>query len=103
MPIEFKEFLKPELLLLIPVIYIIGMITKRLSFINDKYIPLITTACSLILTFVYVFATSSLKSYEMLLLAIFESLTQSILISGTATFTNQLIKQFGKKEVNENG
>ena len=35
----FKEFIKPELLILIPVLYLIGMAIKK-SEVKDKSIPL---------------------------------------------------------------
>ena len=36
----FKEFIKPELLILIPVLYLIGIGMKK-SEIKDKFIPLL--------------------------------------------------------------
>ena len=36
-----KEFIKPELLILIPVLYLIGISIKNTLLIKDKFIPLV--------------------------------------------------------------
>ena len=43
------EFIKPELIILVPVIYLIGISLKRTQLISDKYIPLLLGAISIIL------------------------------------------------------
>ena len=37
---DFTEYIKPELLILVPVLYVIGMAIKKTSLIADKLIPL---------------------------------------------------------------
>ena len=37
---DFTEYIKPELLILIPVLYVIGMAVKKTALIADKLIPL---------------------------------------------------------------
>ena len=37
---DFLEYIKPELLILVPVLYVIGMAIKKTALIADKLIPL---------------------------------------------------------------
>ena len=37
---DFLEYIKPELLILVPVLYVIGMAIKKTALISDKLIPL---------------------------------------------------------------
>lgn len=36
---KLQDYIKPELLVLIPVLYILGLMLKKTEKINDKYIP----------------------------------------------------------------
>ena len=55
----FKEFIKPELLILIPVLYLIGIGMKK-SEIKDKFIPLLLGTIAVIL---FVCVSFGLYSY----------------------------------------
>ena len=92
----YKEFIKPELLILIPVLYIVGMCIKRVE-IKDKFIPLILGVASILLSSLYIFATSSISGGKDIALALFTSLTQGILSAGASVYFNQLYKQLQKK------
>ena len=93
----FKEFIKPELLILIPVLYLIGMGIKK-SEVKDKFIPLLLGTVAIILSGLYVFATSEITGAKEIAMAIFVALTQGILTAGTSVYFNQLYKQFQKKK-----
>ena len=69
-----KEFIKPELLILIPVLYIVGVALKK-SQIKDVWIPWILGAVSVALSLVYIGATTSFADWQMILLAIFSGVT----------------------------
>ena len=90
-----KEFIKPELLILIPVLYIVGAGIKKTK-INDKFIPILLGSISIVLTGLYVYATSDLGNGKEVVLAIFTAITQGILLAGTSVYANQLYKQFSK-------
>lgn len=91
-----KEFIKPELLILIPVMYIIGAGIKK-SAINDKFIPLILGGISIIFSALYVFATTQITNVQEVAMAIFIALTQGVLVAGASVYFNQLYKQLIKK------
>ena len=93
----FKEFIKPELLILIPVLYLIGIGMKK-SEVNDKFIPLLLGIVAVILSSLYVFATSEITGAKEIAMAIFVALTQGILTAGASVYFNQLYKQSKKKK-----
>ncbi len=90
-------YIKPELLILIPVLYFIGIAIKK-SEIKDKFIPLILGLCGIVFAVLYVFGTSDFKNYKDIIMLVFTALTQGILTAGCSVFANQLIKQSKKTE-----
>lgn len=94
---DFQEFIKPELLILIPVLYLIGVGIKK-SKISDKHIPWILGLAGIILSVVYLFATEDVIGSKALASAIFTAITQGILCAGASVYVNQIIKQAKDKE-----
>lgn len=92
-----KEFVKPELLILIPVLYLIGSGLKVSKF-KDNLIPITLGIMGIILSCIYVFATSTITGKQDILMAIFISLTQGILVAGCSVYFNQIYKQLKKGE-----
>ncbi|MBS5343360.1 MAG: phage holin family protein [Clostridium sp.] len=91
---DFTEYIKPELLILIPVLYIIGMAAKKTSLIANKLIPLIVGTIGILLSVIYVLATTTLGSPQLIAMAIFTALTQGVLTGGASVYANQIFKQF---------
>ncbi len=92
-----KEFIKPELLVLVPVLYLFGVALKR-SQVADKHIPWILGSASVTLSFLFIAATSQIAGWQEVLLAIFTGATQGILCAGGSVYVNQLLKQAAKSE-----
>lgn len=92
------NFIKPELLILIPVLYFIGLGIKK-SNIPDKHIPLLLGIISIFLSTLWVFSTSEIKDWQDVANAVFVSITQGILTAGTTVYANQLYIQFKRKWV----
>ena len=90
-----KEFIKPELLVLIPVLYLLGVALKK-SQASDKHIPWILGVVSVVLCSLFIGATSIINGYQEVLTAIFSGLTQGVLCAGASVYVNQIIKQSGK-------
>ena len=90
-----KEFVKPELLILIAVLYLIGAGLKN-SIFKDNLIPIALGIFGIILSTIYVFATSTIAVKQDILMAIFISLTQGILVAGCSVYFNQIYKQLKK-------
>jgi len=80
---DFVEYVIEQALVLIPALYVLGMIIKHTQFIKDKYIPVILLAVGI-------------AGAIALLGVTVEAGIQGILVTGVAVFTNQLIKQASK-------
>ena len=92
------EFISPELVVLIPVLYFIGLGIKNSSAVADKLIPLILGCVGIVLAVLYTFATTPVAGFTEALQAAFVSITQGVLCAGCSVYVNQLIKQNGKDE-----
>lgn len=92
-----KEFIKPELLVLVPVLYMFGSALKN-SQISNKHIPWLLGVFSVILSVMFIFATSEVEGIKSTLVSIFSGITQGILCAGASVYVNQLVKQSGKSE-----
>lgn len=79
------EYITENALLLIPVLNIIGAIIKNIEKIPDKYIPLILLGFGILGT-VAILGVSP------------ESVVQGVLVTGTAVYGNQIVKQIKKEE-----
>lgn len=79
------EYITENALLLIPVLNILGAIIKGIDKIPDKYIPLILLGFG-ILGAIAILGLSP------------ESVVQGVLITGTAVYGNQIVKQLKKEE-----
>ena len=93
-----KEFICPELVVLIPVLYLIGIGLKKTEFVRDKHIPLWLGIVAVGLSALYIGATSEFASSSDIFSAIFAAVTQGVLCAGASVYVNQLIKQEGKDE-----
>lgn len=93
-----KEYIKPELLVVAIVLYFVGMGIKNTELIKDKYIPIILGSLGVIVSAIYVIATSTINGYQEVLMAIFTSIVQGVLVAGTSVYVNQIIKQKKKEE-----
>ena len=94
---NFKEFIKPELLILIPVLYLIGAGIKKTK-INDRFIPLILGVLGILISFVYLLASAPIVGSQGVATALFTAITQGILCAGASVYANQIYKQVKEKE-----
>lgn len=89
---NLQQFIKPELLILIPVLYFIGYGIKKSS-VKDNLIPVILGLSGILLSALYVCGTESFS-----VLGVFTAVTQGIMCAGSSVYVNQLIKQNMKQE-----
>lgn len=92
-----KDFIKPELLILIPVLYLFGVALKR-SKISDYLIPWILGGVSVFLSLIFIVATAEFSGWQSIFLGVFSGVTQGILCAGASVYVHQLVKQTEKKE-----
>ena len=94
---ELKEFIKPEFLILIPVLYVVGIGLKK-SKLSDTLIPLVLGGIAIVLSAAWVIATSDISTLKDVAYALFVSVTQGILSAGASVYVNQLYVQSKKKD-----
>ncbi len=79
------EYIRPELLLTVPVLWVLGKILKEASFLRDKWIPLVLGGAGILLAVCWIGGGG-------------EPFTQGILCAGAAVYGHQLIKQMKNKD-----
>ena len=92
-----KELIKPELIVLIPVLYLIGAGLKK-SAVQDRYIPWLLGVCGIVLSTVYLAATAGVTGWQGGLMLVFSGITQGVLAAGASVYVNQVVKQAKKTE-----
>lgn len=85
---DFLNYVKTELLVLIPVLYGLGLILKHTKKISDNYIPLILTGVSMFLSCLYVLGTEGVSATS-----IFTAIVQGLVCVACAVYGNQVYKQ----------
>lgn len=94
---NLKEFIKPDLLILIPVLYVVGIGLKK-SKLSDTIIPFVLGVIAVILSTAWVVATSDISTLRDVAYAMFVSVTQGILSASASVYVNQLYVQSKKKD-----
>lgn len=93
-----EQYVKPELLILIPVLYFVGAMIKKSKMIADENIPLIVGTVGVVLATLYTMATTAPHNWFQ---SIFVGITQGILCAGCSVYANQLIKQETQRKSDE--
>ena len=94
---DYLKYIKSELLILVPVLYLIGLGLKK-SKLPDKWIPLTLGIAGVALSAVWVVATSPIATMQDAAVALFTTLTQGILAAGASVYASQLHIQAHKEE-----
>lgn len=87
------DYIRPEMLILIPALVVIGKIFSDADMVKNKYIPMLLGISGVVLS-----ALSTISLYGLSLDGIFSGIVQGILCAGTAVYGNQIYKQLGKEE-----
>ena len=90
---DFNEYIQPELLVLIPALYVVGDSLKKFQGLPDKYIPVILGGFGVILSCIYIFGMEGINGQ-----AFFTGIVQGILVAGASVYANQIYKQSTKIE-----
>lgn len=93
---NYQDYIRTELLVLIPVLYFIGIGLKK-SKLTDKWIPLAIGVVGIVLAAIWVVATGEITCIKDLAYALFTSITQGVLIAGASVYANQLYIQSRKE------
>jgi len=94
---NYQDYIKTELLILVPVLYLVGIGLKK-SKIPDKWIPILLGIFAVVLSAVWVLATVDITGIQEIASAIFTAITQGVLVAGASVYANQLYIQSKKEE-----
>ena len=95
---QIMNYIQPELIVISIALYFIGIGLKKAQYFADKHIPVTIGAIGIVLSALYVFATSPVSNIQEAAMAIFTAIVQGILVAGLSTYVNQIFKQLGKEE-----
>lgn len=93
---DYQEYIRGELLVLIPVLYFVGNGLKK-SRLADTAIPFVLGVIAVALSSLWVLGTSSLEGLQDLAAALFTAITQGVLVAGASVYIHQLHLQAHKK------
>lgn len=94
---NYQDYIKTELLILVPVLYFVGIGLKK-SKLPDKLIPIVLGAAAVALSIIWVIATGDISGVKQAASAIFTAVTQGVLVAGTSVYANQIYVQANKEE-----
>lgn len=94
----YTQYIKPELLVLVGVLYITGNILKRSHEAPDWLIPAILGGFSVLLSLAWVVSTCQPHDGYAWLQAVFTAVVQGLLIAGQAVYLHQLGHQRKKRQ-----
>lgn len=98
------QYVRPELVVLVVVLYCIGLALKNTKTIADEMIPFILGVLSVLITALYIVAVSDTpKGYQEVLGMIFNIIVQGICAAAAAVFFNQSYKQAKKFQESQGG
>jgi len=95
---DFSTFIFEQALILIPALYIIGMIFKEWDLIPDKFIPTILLAFGIAGALAIMGVNGSSTPEQ-----ITQAVIQGVLVTGAAVYANQLMKQYKNKTIPNDG
>ena len=95
---DYTTYIKPELMVLIPVLIFIGYCLKTSAAVQDKLIPALLAAVGVVLAAVYVLATTNIAAPQDGAQAVFTAIVQGFLCAAGAVFGDQIVKQHNKDE-----
>lgn len=95
---DYTNYIKPELLVLVPVLVFAGYCLKTSTAVKDKLIPALLAAAGVVLAAVYVLASTSIATPQDAASAVFTAIVQGVLCAAGAVFADQVVKQGRKDE-----
>ena len=98
MNIDYMNYIKPELLVLMPALVFVGYCLKTSTAVADKLIPVVLAAVGVVLAALYVLATSPIGGGPDAAMAVFTAIIQGVLCAAGAVYANQCVKQKNKSE-----
>ena len=92
---EIVSYINPELLILVPVLFLIGAAIKKYGS-DDRVIPLVLGLIGMLLACLYGFATRT--AGESVAMVLFTGLVQGVLCAAASVYAHQIYKQSQKQK-----
>ena len=92
---DFMSYISPELLVLVPVLYLIGAAIKRFGS-DDRVIPLVLGLMGMLLACLYGLAT--MAAGDTVAMVLFTGIVQGIFCATAAVYSHQMYKQATKEK-----
>lgn len=86
---DFQKYLIEQMLILVPVLYIVGALIKQTPKVKDWVIPWVLLAVGVVAAIAIGVGSG---------LSVPDAIIQGILVTGVTVFTNQLVKQTTNKD-----
>ncbi|MEF9969690.1 MAG: phage holin family protein [Ruthenibacterium sp.] len=90
---ELQQYIQPELLVTIPLLYMLGIWLKRSAWFHDEKIPLTLGGFGILMALFYTLSTVPITNYQSIFSIAFAAITQGLLCAGASVYANQLWKQ----------
>lgn len=85
-----QDYIRPELLVLVAVLYLAGSGLKRSREVRDDHIPLLLAALGVFLALLWVISTTTPGNLQEWTAAGFTAIVQGVLVAGQAVYVHQL-------------
>ncbi|MBR7136648.1 MAG: phage holin family protein [Clostridia bacterium] len=90
---EITNYIRPEFLCLIPMLWVLGRLLKSAPFFSDRLIPLALGVVGSLTAVCYAIGEEGMNDAA----GIVTAAVQGILCAGTAVYGHQMVKQLGGK------
>lgn len=94
---EIMNYIEPELFVIVPILYILGIMIKR-SDIDDRWIPLILGIMGIILATFYKLSAHVPCDVQSVFEIIYAGVTQGLLCAAGSVYANNIVKQMSKDD-----
>lgn len=98
MEINITDYIRPELLILVPVLIIIGAVIKHYTQADNRWIPLALTIIGMVLATLYTLSQAAVYAvWTDVLSVVLTGIVQGVLVAGAAVYGNQMYQQLSNK------
>ena len=92
---DIASYINPELLVLVPVLYLMGAAIKRYGS-DDRVIPMVLGLMGMLLASLYGIAT--MEAGDTVAMVLFTGIIQGVLCAAAAVYSHQIYKQSTKEK-----
>ena len=89
---EFLDYIRPELLVLIPVLYLVALALRKCG-VAERWLPLVLGGVGVLLSLLWVVATCEVECAKHIAMAFFTALTQGVLATGASLLAERVGKR----------